>query len=106
MLRIVILSIVISLGPTIARGADMPGCNRVSHLSSSRHRWTAARKSRADLVHEKESCRYYRSNYFEAVMTRKDAPVCERVIDRQRLVERLDSEIEALNDLIATQCSG
>jgi hypothetical protein len=106
MLRIVILFIAILLDPTIARAADMSGCNRLSHLSSARLHWAAVRKSRADPVHEEESCRSYRSNYFEAVMTRREASVCGGVIDRQRVLELLDSEIEALNDLIATQCSG
>ena len=39
-------------------------------------------------------------------MMRHEASVCEGVIDRQRVLELLDSEIEALNDLIAMQCSG
>jgi hypothetical protein len=106
MLRIVILSIVISLGPTIARGADMPGCNRVSDLSSARHRWAAARNRRAGPVHAGESCRLYRSNYFEAVMTRHVASVCGGVIDRKGVLEQLDPDIETLYDLIAAQCSG
>jgi hypothetical protein len=38
-------------------------------------------------------------------MTRYEASFCGNVIDRQRVLELLDSEIEALNDLIATQCS-
>jgi hypothetical protein len=104
MSRIIILSTAILLDPTIARAADMSGCNRVSHLSSARLRWAAVRKSRADSVHEEESCRSYRSNYFEAVMTRHEASVCGGVIGRQGVLEQLDSEIEALNDLIATQC--
>jgi hypothetical protein len=106
MLYIIVLSVAILLDPTIARAADMSGCNRVSHLSSARLRWAAVRNSRADPVHEVESCRSYRSNYFEAVMTRHEASVCVGVIDRQGVLEQLDSEIEALNDLIATQCSG
>ena len=106
MLRIVILAIAILLDPAIAPAADMSGCNQLSHLSSARLRWAAVRKSRADPVHKEESCRSYRSNYFEAVMTRHEASFCGGVIDRQRVLELLDSEIEALNDLIATQCSG
>jgi hypothetical protein len=105
MLRIVILAIAILLDPAIAPAAVM-GCNQLSHLSSARLRWAAVRKSRADPVHKEESCLSYRSNYFEAVMTRHEASVCGGVIDRQRVLELLDSEIEALNDLIATQCSG
>jgi hypothetical protein len=106
MLRIVILSIAIVLASAIARAADMSGCNQLSHLSSARIRWAALRKSRPDPVHKEESCLSYRSNYFEAVMTRHEASFCAGVVNRQRVLELLDSEIEALNDLIATQCSG
>ena len=106
MLRIVILAIAILLDPAIVSGAEISGCNQLSHLSSARLRWAAVRKSRADPVHKEESCLSYRSNYFEAVMTRHEASFCGGVIDRQRVLELLDSEIEALNDLIATQCSG
>jgi hypothetical protein len=105
MLRIVILAIAILLDPAIAPAADMSGCNQLSHLSSARLRWVALRKSRADPVHKEESCRSYRSNYFEAVMTRYEASFCGNVIDRHRLLELLDFEIDAFNDLIATHCS-
>jgi len=106
MLRIVILAIAILLDPAIAPAADMSGCNQLSHLSSARIRWAALRKSRADHANNEENCRSYRLNHFEAVMTRYEASFCGGVIDRQRVLELLDSEIEALNDLIATQCSG
>ena len=106
MLRIVILAIAILLDPAIAPAADMSGCNQLSHLSSARLRWAAVRKSRADPAHKEEICRSYGSNFFEAVLTRQAASFCENVNDRNRLLELLDSEIEGLNDLIATQCSG
>ena len=38
-------------------------------------------------------------------MTRYEASFCGNVIDRHRLLELLDSEIDAFNDLIATHCS-
>jgi hypothetical protein len=40
------------------------------------------------------------------VTTRQAASFCRHGIDRQRTLELLDAEIEAFNDLIATQCSG
>ena len=106
MLRIVILAIAILLDPAIAPAADMSGCNQLSHLSSARLRWAAVRKRRADPAHKEENCRSYGSNFFEAVTTRQAASLCGNVIDRHRLLELLDSEIDAFNDLIATQCSG
>ena len=106
MLRIVILAIAILLDPAIAPAADMSGCNQLSHLSSARLRWAAVRKSRADPTHKEENCRSYGSNFFEAVTTRQAVSLCGNVIDRHRLLELLDSEIDAFNELIATQCSG
>ena len=105
MLGIVILAIAVLLDPAIAPAADMPGCSQLPHLSSARRRWAAVRKSCADPVHKEGSCRSYRSIYLEAVMTRHETSFSGGVIDRQRVLELLDFEIEALNDLIATQCS-
>jgi hypothetical protein len=106
MLRIVIAIIAILLDPAIAPAADISGCNQLSQLSSARLRWAAVRKSHADAAHKEESCLSFGANFFEAVVTRQAASFCGTVIDRQRMLELLDSEIEALNDLIATQCSG
>jgi hypothetical protein len=106
MLRIVIVAIAILIDPAIAPAADMSGCNQLAQLSSVRLRWAAVRKSLADPAHKEESCRSYGSNFLEAVMTRHEASFCGGAIDRQRVLDLLDSEIEALNDLIATQCSG
>jgi hypothetical protein len=52
------------------------------------------------------SCRSYNANFVEAVMVRQAASVCRSGIELQRTLELLDSEINALNDLIATHCSG
>jgi hypothetical protein len=106
MLRIIILVIALLLDPALTAAADMSDCTQLSKLSIIRLRWAAARKSRADPGYKEESCRSYGSNFFEAVTTRQAASLCENVIDRQRLLELLDSEIDAFNDLIATQCSG
>jgi hypothetical protein len=74
----------------------MAGCNQLSQLSSARLRWATVRKSPADPAHKEEICRTYGSNFFEAVMTRQAASFCGNVIDRHRLLELLDSEIDAL----------
>jgi hypothetical protein len=106
MLRIIILGIALLLDPALTAAADMSDCSQLSKFSSTRLRWVAARKSRSDPAHKEENCRSYGSNFFEAVTTRQAASLCENVIDRHRLLELLDSEIDAFNDLIATQCSG
>ena len=84
----------------------MSGCSQLSDLSTARLRWAAVRKSSVDPGHSEESCRSYRSNFFEAVTTRQAASFCRDGADRSRTLDLLDTEIEAFNDLIATQCSG
>jgi hypothetical protein len=106
MLRIIILAIALLIDPAITAGAEMPGCSQLSDLSAARVRWAAVRKSRVDPNHSEESCRFYGSNFFEAVTTRQAASFCRDGVDRQRTLELLDTEIEAFNDLIAAQCSG
>jgi hypothetical protein len=59
-----------------------------------------------DPAHSTENCRSYSSNFFEAVVARRAVSFCRDGVDRQRTLELLDSDIDALNDLIAAQCSG
>ena len=106
MLRIIILAVALLIDPAITAGAEMSGCGQLRDLSAARLRWAAVRKNRVNPGHSEESCRSYGSNFFEAVTTRQAASYCGDGVDGQRTLELLDAEIEALNDLIATQCSG
>lgn len=56
------------------------------------------------LIRRRTSCRSHRSNFLKVVMTRQAASFGGYAIDRHRLLELLDSEIDAFNDLIATRC--
>jgi hypothetical protein len=71
----------------------MSGCDQIAHLSSARLRWAPLRKNRA--VHKEESDRSYRSNYFEAVMTRHEAAFCAAVIDLIRKRQGRESFVGA-----------
>ena len=106
MLRIIILAVALLIDPALTSGAETSGCRQLPDLSAARLRWAAVRKSRVDPAHNQESCRSYGSNFFEAVTTRQAASFCRDGVDRQRTLELLDADIEAFNDLIATQCSG
>ncbi len=106
MLRILILSIALLVDPVISAAADMSSCGQLSDLSAARTRWAAVRKRRAEAAQNADNCRSYGLNFFEAVTTRQTASFCRDEIDRQRILELLDSEIDAFNDLIAAQCSG
>jgi hypothetical protein len=104
MLRIIIVAIALLIDPAIT-GAETSGCSQPPDFSAARLRWAAVRESRVDPGHSEESCRSYRSNFYEAVTTRQAASFCRDGTDRRRTLELLDTEIEAFNDLIATQCS-
>jgi hypothetical protein len=106
MLRILILVIALLVDPAITAAADISSCGQLSGLSADRMRWAALRKSRAEPGQNADNCRSYGSNFFEAVTKRQAASFCKEGIDRQRILELLDSEIDAFNDLIAAQCSG
>jgi hypothetical protein len=105
MLRIIIFTIALLIDPALTARAEMSRCSQLSDLSAARLRWAAVRREPINPAHNEESCRSYRTNFFEAVTTRQVASFCREGIDRQRTLELLDFEIEAFNDLIATQCS-
>jgi hypothetical protein len=106
MLRIIIFAFALLIDPAITTAAEMSGCSQPSDLSTARLRWAAVRKKPVNPAHNEESCRSYETNFFEAVTTRQAASFCRDSIDRERTLKLLDAEIEAFNDLIATQCSG
>jgi len=104
MLRIIIFASALLIDPAITVGVEMPGCSQLSDLSAARLRWAAVRKKPVNPAHNEESCRSYGTNFFEAVTMRQAASTCRDSIDRERNRKLLDGEIDALNDLIATQC--
>jgi hypothetical protein len=105
MLRLSILAIALLIDLAVPADAQTSGCAQVSNLSTARLHWAAVRKGYVDPAHNEESCRSYATNFFAAVTARQAASFCTDVIDRHRLVELLDFEINAFNDLIATRCT-
>jgi hypothetical protein len=94
----------IALAILSAAVADASSCGQASELTAARARWAAVRQSRTD--DSDKSCRAYGSYFYEAVLTRQTASLCEDGVNRQRNLEMLDAEIDAFNDLIAKQCIG
>jgi len=88
-LRIVIFAIAVLIVPATASKVDASYCGQVSELAAARLRWAATRESRVDPAHNEKSCR-----------------ACDDRIDHQRALDVLDAEIDAFNNLIATQCNG
>jgi|SRR4051794_32555020 hypothetical protein len=92
--------------PTTASATDVSVCGQLQNLSATRLRWDTLRKSRVEHAKAEISCRSFGANFVEAVTVRQVALACSEGINRQRLLELLDSEIDAFNELIATRCSG
>jgi hypothetical protein len=65
-----------------------------------------AGRSTVDAANYEESCRAYANRFLEAVKTRQATSIREDGIDRQRALEILDAQIDAFNNLIASQCGG
>src|SRR5262245_33145445 len=101
MLRSATFAIALVILPAAA--ADGSSCGQ-SELKAARARWAAVRQSRTD--DSDKTCRAYGNNFYEAVVTRQTASWCEDSDNRQRDLEMLDAEIDAFNNLIATQCVG
>jgi hypothetical protein len=91
--------------PAMAAKLDA-SCDQVFEAAAARARVPATRRNGSDPAQAEETCRIYGSQFFEAVKARYTASFCEDGVDHQRELEKLDAGIEAVNNLIASQCSG
>jgi hypothetical protein len=77
-------------------------CSTEPDIAAARLRWSKARRDVA--TNRDQLCRTYGSQFYEAATARYGTSACKSGAERTRDLAILDSEIEALNDLIATQC--
>jgi hypothetical protein len=103
---IIMLFIALLIGPPTAAGADASNCGQTSELAAARVRWAAVRQSRVDTANNEKSCRAYGFHFYEAVTARQAFATCKDGIGRQPILDVIDSEIDAFNNLIAAQCGG
>ena len=108
MLRVFVFAIALLVPaavPAMAAKVDA-SCNQVFETAAARTRVAVARRNGVDPAQSAESCRAYANQFFEAVKARQAAAICDDGLDHQRNLELLDAGIDAVNDLIASQCSG
>ena len=106
MLRIAMLFVaILPIAVTVSK-VEASYCSQTFDVATARNRWAVARRTSVNAAHDDESCRAYGNQFFEAVTARQAASICEDGVNRQRALEMLDAEIDALNNLIAAQCSG
>jgi hypothetical protein len=103
---IVMLVIALLIGPPIAAGADASNCGQATELAAARVRWAAVRQSRGGTPNNEKNCRAYSINFYEAVTARQAVSICNDGVSRQPLLDVLDAEIDAFNNLIAARCGG
>jgi hypothetical protein len=88
--------------PFVVATSEASDCGAMPDLAAARLAWSKARN--ADRSNPDQTCRTYGIQFYQAVEARQAASTCKAGSDRQREIEILDSEIEALNDLIAARC--
>jgi hypothetical protein len=81
-------------------------CGQIFEAAAARVRLAIAVQGGVDPASYEESCRVYGNLFFEAVKARQATSIREDGSDRQRALEILDAEIDAFNNLIASQCGG
>jgi hypothetical protein len=106
MLRSATLALALLILPPTAGMADASHCGQASELAVARARWAVSRQSRIDPAEIEKVCRAYANNFYEAVVTRQAASLCEDGVSRQRDLEMLDAAIDAFNNMIAAECAG
>jgi hypothetical protein len=101
-----VVAIALLAGSASTARAETWGCSQVSSLATVRARWATVRQNDVDPAQNQEKCRLYATTFFEAVTARQAASFCTDGIDRERILESLDSEIEAFNNLIGGCAAG
>lgn len=105
-MRIAILVVpsLMLLPATATRGASQ--CDQASITLTSRLELARASQNSMDHAANGENCRSYFKQFVEAVTARQAAATCQDGVGRQRGLEKLDLEIQLLNDRIAEQSCG
>jgi hypothetical protein len=79
-----------------------PQCAYASASVSSSDRGARhPQQSRFDHAASGDTCGVYIKRFVEAVTARKDAASCQDGVERRRVLETLDAEIQGFNDRIA-----
>jgi hypothetical protein len=105
MLRIAMLSIPLLVTPPITSSAGA-SCRQEAEIAASRTASAVARSNRVDSARRPDRCHAYSKLFFETVEARQAASICADDADRRRALEMLDARIDAVNDLIASECEG
>ena len=90
---------------TPVMAAKVSYCAQAHDSAAARLKWALERQRNAITLQKDDSCRGYRTEFYEAAVTRQNITHCEQDDMRQSALEVIDAEINAFNDLIATYCN-
>ena len=76
-------------------------CKSTTDLDAFRARWATLLSQPASIADQEKTCRIYATSFYESVMLRQAAVRCA---DGERNRALLDSEVNAFNDRLSTQC--
>jgi hypothetical protein len=99
--RITTLAMAVLAIPATVANANASYCDQTVEIATGQLR---AAPAHANNSAPHESCKAYSIHFFEAVKARQTVSICENSVQRQRALDMLDSEIDAFNNLIASQC--
>jgi hypothetical protein len=105
MLRIIMFAVALAAATATASNVEASYCVQTYESASAHLRWALARPIGADASQKEETCRAYRSQFFDAAKARQIASQCRNDIDRQRALDTFDAALDAINDLIAERCT-
>jgi hypothetical protein len=103
MIRTIAFLMAFFVAPAMAADLDVNYCTRAHDAAAARLRWALAQQHDGKLQTD-DSCRVYRDEFYQTVVTRQTVTLCEQGAIRERALQAIDAEINAFNDLIATSC--
>jgi hypothetical protein len=95
--------LVFSATPVMA--AKVSYCAQAHDSAEARLKWALERQRDGETSQKDDTCRVYRSEFYEAAVTRQSVTQCEQDDVREHALQAIDAEINAFNDLTATYCA-
>jgi hypothetical protein len=103
MIRIGTFLVVFLVTPATAAKVDIAYCTQVHDAAAARLKWALVHQH-DNKLQASDSCRSFRSEFYNAAVTRQNVTKCEQDDIRERALKVIDAEIDAFNDLIANSC--
>ena len=84
---------------TPVKAAKVSYCAQAHDSAATRLKWALERQRNTITLQKDDNCRGYRTEFYQAAVTRQNITRCEQDDMRQSALEAIDAEINAFNDL-------